>query len=123
VTVSGTNLVINIPSGSYLNGEKYCIVIAQSIPTTATINMPVVITIGSSATQYPLTNNNCSQVTACGIRTRTRYATHVVTSSTGGTFRLYGSTCCTPNYAVNALPIAATSTTSAEEVESSEVNS
>ena len=72
VTFTGGNVVVNIPAGSYRNGRKYCIVIAQAIPAAATINAPVVITIGTGTEQYPLTNRCCAQVTACGIRTRTR---------------------------------------------------
>ena len=34
VAFTGGNLVITLPAGSYNNGEKYCIVIAQSIPET-----------------------------------------------------------------------------------------
>ncbi len=56
VDFAGGNLVINLPAGSYNNGEKYCIVVAQAIPATTTINAPVVITIGAGTEQYPLTN-------------------------------------------------------------------
>lgn len=101
VTFAGGVLTINLPAGSYQNGEKYCIVVAQAIPDTATINAPVVITIGTGTVQYPLTKCNCAQVTACGIRTRTRYSTVVSTSATGGSFRMLGKPCCTPS---NALP-------------------
>jgi hypothetical protein len=97
VAVSGSNLVVTIPAGSYSNREKYCIVIAQSIPSAATINMPVVIQIGTGTVLYPLTNCNCGQITASGIRTRTKYSTRVVTTPTGGSFRLIGSSCCQPN--------------------------
>lgn len=38
VAFTGGNLEINLPAGSYKNGEKYCIVVAQTIPTTTTIN-------------------------------------------------------------------------------------
>lgn len=96
VTFTGGNLVINIPAGNYNDREKYCIVIAQAIPNTATINAPVVITIGTGTQQYPLTNRCCAQVTACAIRTRTRYSTVVSTSGTGGTFRLIGNACPCP---------------------------
>ena len=96
VTFTGGNLVINLPAGSYNNGEKYCIVVAQAIPAAATINAPVVITIGTGTQQYPLTDRCCAQVTACGIRTRTRYSAVVSTSPTGGTFRLLGNTCPCP---------------------------
>lgn len=30
-------LTITIPNGSYVNCEKYCIVVAQSIPTAVTV--------------------------------------------------------------------------------------
>ena len=72
VTFTGGNLEINLPAGSYNDCEKYCIVVAQAIPDTTTINAPVYITIGTGTTLYPLTKRNCAQVTAAGIRTRTR---------------------------------------------------
>ena len=94
VTFDGTSLVINIPAGSYNDGCKYCIVVAQTIPATATINAPVVITIGTGTVQYPVTRCDCSTATACNIHTRTRYAVRVETSSTAGVFRLMGRSCC-----------------------------
>lgn len=103
VTFTGGNLVINLPAGAYNNGEKYCIVVAQAIPDTTTVNAPVVITIGTGTQQYPLTNRCCAQVTACGIRTRTRYSTVVSTSSTGGTFKLLGSACPCPVNNLNSI--------------------
>lgn len=103
VTFTGGNLVINIPAGNYGNGCKYCIVVAQAIPVATTINAPVVITIGTGTEQYPLTRCNCSQVTACGIRTRTRYSTVVSTNATGGTFKMLGRPCCSPNNALNSI--------------------
>lgn len=87
VTFAGGLVVINIPAGSYRNNEKYCIVIAQSIPSTATINSPVVVTIGTGTVQYPLTKCNCAQATVCNIRTRTKYSTRLVTTATGGFFQ------------------------------------
>lgn len=96
VTFTEGNLVINLPANSYQNGCKYCIVIAQTIPAATTINAPVVITIGAGTEQYPLTNRCCAQITACGIRSRTRYSTVVSTSATGGTFKLLGSACPCP---------------------------
>ena len=96
VTFAGGNLVINLPAGSYGNGCKYCIVVAQSIPDTVTRNAPVVITIGAGAEQYPLTNRCCAQVTQKSINSRTRYSTVVSTSATGGTFKLLGNACPCP---------------------------
>lgn len=101
VNFNGTNVIVALPAGSYQNGCKYCIVIAQAIPTSATINAPVVFSIGTGAETYPLTTSCCAPVTVCGIRTRTRYSTVVSTSATGGTFRLLGKPACMPN---NDLP-------------------
>ena len=103
VTFDGTNLIINLPAGSYNDGRKYCIVVAQAIPAATTINAPVVITIGTGTEQYPLTNRCCAQVTACAIRTRTRYSTCVSTSATGGSFKLLGKPCCSPNNALTSI--------------------
>ena len=112
VTVNGTDtLLINIPTGSYRNGCKYCIVVAQAIPATATINMPVAVSIGGdTATVYPLTNRCCAQVTACAIRTRTRYPVCVSTSATGGTFKVLSGLSCAPNNALASLPVTTTTT-------------
>lgn len=103
VTFDGTNLIINLPAGSYNDGCKYCIVVAQAIPAATTINAPVVITIGTGTVLYPLTNRCCAQVTACAIRTRTRYSTCVSTSATGGSFKLLGKPCCSPNNALTSI--------------------
>ena len=97
VTFTSDNLVITIPAGVYENGKKYCIVIAQSIPSTTTINAPVYIQIGAGTALYPLQKCNCSQATACSVRTRTRYSTRVATTPIGGSFRLLGELCCAPN--------------------------
>ena len=96
VTFADGTLTINLPAGSYANGEKYCIVIAQAIPEATTITAPVVITIGTGTEEYPLTNRCCAQVTACSLRTRTRYSTVVSTSDTGGTFKMLGKGACAP---------------------------
>lgn len=97
VTFTGGNLIINLPANSFMNCDKVCIVVAQAIPATTTINAPVFVTIGTGTVQYPLVKKNCRQVTACGLRTRTRYSTCVETTPTGGLFRLLGNTCCAPN--------------------------
>ena len=94
---AGTGLVIRIPAGSYNDKEKYCIVVGQAIPDTAVINAPVFIQIGTGAVLYPLTQPGCEQVTACGIKNRTRYATIVHTSADTGTFRLCERVRCTTN--------------------------
>lgn len=103
VAFTGGNLVINLPAGSYRNGCKYCIVVAQAIPAATTINAPVVITIGTGTELYPLTDRCCAQLTACAVRTRTRYSTAVSTSSTGGSFKLLGNACSCPNNNLTAI--------------------
>jgi len=103
VTFTGGNLVINLPAGSYNNRQKYCIVVAQAIPDAATINAPVVITIGTGTQTYPVTNRCCAQLTACAIRTRTRYAMVVATSATGGSFKLLGNACPCPTNNLSSI--------------------
>ena len=103
VTYNGTQLVINLPAGSYANGQKVCIVVAQPIPANTVINAPVVISIGMGDQAYPLTTSCCAQVTACGIRTRTRYSTIVATSATSATFKLLGKPCSMPKNNLTAV--------------------
>lgn len=105
VTFTGGNLVIDIPAGSYARNERYCIVVAQTIPTETTVNAPVFITIGGvAATLYPLNQCDCTQVQACGIKTRTRYTVCVETTATGGAFRVKGRLCGGRNDELTALP-------------------
>lgn len=96
VTFAAGTLTINLPAGSYNANQKYCIVVAQAIPDATTITAPVVITIGDGTETYPLTNRFGAQVTANMIRTRTKYATCVSTTATGGAFRMLGMPkgCC-----------------------------
>lgn len=103
VTFAEGTLTINIPAGAYNNGERYCLVIVQAIPAATTITAPVVITIGEGTEEYPLVNRCCAQVTACGIRTRTRYATEVATDATGGSFKMLGNPCCSPDNRLTAI--------------------
>lgn len=103
VTFADGTLTINIPAGSYNNCERYCIVVAQTIPAATTITAPVVVTIGTGTEEYPLVDGCCAQVTACAIRTRTKYATVVATDATGGTFKLLGRAACAPSYALPAI--------------------
>ena len=103
VNFTDGNLVILVPSGTYENGRKICIVIAQSIPESTTITAPVMIQVGTGTTLYPLQNRCCAQVTACGIRTRTKYATRVATSATGGVFKMLGNPACSPSNNLTAI--------------------
>ena len=100
---AGTGLIINIPEGSYRDECKYCIVVAQAIPAETTITAPVFITIGAGTETYPLNLCDCTQATACSIRTRTKYSTRVETSATTGVFRLLGKVACAPNNNLTAI--------------------
>lgn len=100
---AGTGLTITIPEGSYQDGGKYCIVVAQTIPATTTITAPVFIQIGDGTELYPLNKCDCTQATACSIRTRTKYSTRVETSATTGVFKLLGNIPCSPNNNLTAI--------------------
>ena len=100
---AGTGLIINIPEGSYQDGCKYCIVVAQTIPDATTITAPVFISIGDGTVLYPLNKCDCTQATACSIRTRTKYSTRVETTPTGGIFKLLGNIPCSPNNNLRAI--------------------
>lgn len=114
VTFADDALTINIPSGSYGNNQKYCIVVAQSIPTDTTIAAPVVITIGDdTTTTYPLIKQNGTPVYAASINSRTRYSTMVYTGIQEGVFMLTGRIPCSQCINVPAaLPLPAPETTS-----------
>lgn len=103
VTFADGTLTINIPDDSYRNGCQYCLVIRNPIPAETTITAPVVVTIGDGTVEYPLVGCNCAQLVACQVRTRTKYAVKVVTTATGGTFRLLGRANCAPNNALRAI--------------------
>lgn len=94
VTFTDGNLVINLPDGSYVNKNKYCIVVAQAIPAETTITAPVVITIGAGTATFPLMNCDCTTVYACSINTRTRYSVCVSTDVASGVFKLYNRVPC-----------------------------
>lgn len=100
---AANGVVIDVPANTFKNGEKVCIVIAQNIPTSAVISAPVVITIGGVATYYPLITKCCKPVTVCAIRTRTRYSTHVVTTASGGSFKLMGDICDCPDFSAATI--------------------
>ena len=100
---AGTGLIITIPEGAYNDGQKYCIVIAQSIPAETTISAPVFVKIGTGSVLYPLDKCDCTQATACSIRTRTKYSTRVETTSNSGVFKLLGRIACAPDNRLNAI--------------------
>ena len=107
ITFDGTNLVVNLPTGSYANCQKYCIVLAQAIPETTTINAPVVFTIGDGTTLYPFLNCDCTPIYASQVRTRRLYSTRVNTAVDTGVFKYIGK-CKLPSNAtttIQSLPV------------------
>ena len=110
VTIDGTDtLVIDIPSGLYQDCRKVCLVVAQAIPTTATILMPVAISIGGdTSVVYPIVGCDCAQITACAIRTRTKYALRISTSSTSAVFKSLNPLPCYPSQNLAVIPATAT---------------
>lgn len=93
VTFSDDTLTVNLPAGSYADGQRCCIVVAQALPAETTITASVVVTIGDGTEVYPLVTRCGDQVQAGGLRTRYRYPVVVATDATGGTFRLLANIC------------------------------
>lgn len=127
------SLDITIPNNGYRNCEKVCIVVAQTIPASTTINALVNIVI--NGIRFPLQRCNCTQASACEIRTRTKYSTRVVTNTVSGAFRLLGKTypfcpeslislptdtATTPAVANTTLSVRKTASTTKKEVATNE---
>lgn len=120
ITVDGVDtLVIDIPAGGcYCNGNKICLVIAQTIPTTATINQNVAISIGGDTTTvYPILNCDCTQVTACAIQTRRKYGLRINTSSTSAVFKTLRRLQCYPQETLATIPAPTTTAVATASVE------
>lgn len=107
VTIGTTpTLVIDIPEGTYGNKCCYRLLLAQEIPDTATINMPVAISIsGVTTTVYPLTKCNCTQLTPCALRYRQVLSVLVLTTPTAGTFKVLNKLPCCPTNNLISLPV------------------
>lgn len=106
VTVDGTDtLVVDLPARAYNDNCKICVIFAQTIPNVP-INTPVAFSIGGSTeTVYPFVRCDCSQITVCAIRTRTRYSTIVSTNAIGGVFKSLGGLKCCPQNNLLSLPV------------------
>ena len=107
VTFADNTLTINLPSQTYQDNGKYCIVIAQTIPDTVTISSPVVFTIGTdTTTTYPFVNQCCEPVLASQVRTRRLYQARVSTSIATGVFKYIGNNLPLPSInSASSLPI------------------
>jgi hypothetical protein len=60
---------------------------------------------------YPVLNCDCTQVTACAIRTRTKYALRINTTTTSAVFRSLKPLACYPATTLAAIPVTTTATT------------
>ena len=112
ITFNGTSLVVNLPENSYGNCQNYCIILAQSIPDTTTINAPVVFSIGTGTVEYPFVNCDCTPIYASQVRTRHKYKVRVNTAVNDGVFKYIGD-CCLPNNATTvaqSIPVPTTPT-------------
>ncbi len=111
-------LVIDIPAGFYPDCRRVCLVVAQTIPAEATITMPVAISIGGDTTVvYPIVNCDCTQVTACAIRTRTKYGLRINTTATSAVFKTIKRLTCYPEDTLAVIPAPAPATPAVANVE------
>lgn len=107
-------LIVDLPAGAYSNCQKYCIVLAQSIPADTTINAQVVFTIGGDQTVgYPFLNQDCTPIYASQVRTRRVYPTRVNTAVNQGVFKYIGKNCLPSNATtiLNSIPVNITALT------------
>ena len=102
VAFTDGSLVLTLPDDvTYGNGEKFCIVIGQTIPDTTTLNAPVVVVIGEDGTtEFPLITRCGAPVVSQQVTTRVKYPVLVTTSGTGGTLRMLR---CLPSVDVSTL--------------------
>lgn len=110
---TNNQVIVALPANAFNNGQKYCIIFAQNIPTSATINSEVVFTIGNNATRYPFVNCNCVPIYASQIRTRRVYSTRVNTAVNNGVFKYIGK-CALPSNAITvntSIPVEETEAT------------
>ena len=94
ITFAAGTLTLNFPDNmTDANGCKYCFVLTTALPDTATVNAPVVVTVGAGTTEFPLLDRCGAQVVAQQLRTRRRYPFRVSTTAAGGSVNLL---CCLP---------------------------
>lgn len=114
IAVVGTSLVINIPENSYSDCDKLCLGLFQELPDAATINMPVVITIGTNTTEYPLVRCNGNPVVASDLSYRCLYKLRVQTNATSAVFRVLHGLRCSFNNNLRSIPVAEVTTPPAD---------
>ena len=115
VTVTAEALVINVPQANYDDCEKVCVLVAQAIPATATRGLPVVITVGTGTTQYPVVNCDGTPVTQEYIGQNNVYPLVVRTTATSAIFKVLCKLCYADTN-IPAIPVD-TAAPAATEVE------
>ena len=109
VAISGTEMVITIPEATYTNNQKLCILIAQTIPASAT-PLPVVIQITGNTATIPFRTICGHNVYSDQLRTRTIYPIYAATDSQTFVYRLKERCLPCTNYAFSdTIPPATTS--------------
>lgn len=104
VAFAAGTLTLTLPDDvTYSDGEKYCIVVGQTIPDTTTINAPVVAVIGAGTVEFPLLTRCGSPVVSQQLSTRTKYETIVRTSAAGGSFKVLSRLPCVDSTSLNSL--------------------
>lgn len=98
-------LVIDIPAQTFVNCQRGCLVIVQTLPAETTITAPVAISIGGDVTTvYPVTDCCGAQITAARLRTRRRYPFKVITTPTSGVFRILKNLSCAADNNLSIIP-------------------
>lgn len=101
VTFADGTLTLNLPDNiSYTDGCKFCFVITTTLPDGVTLNAPVVATVGTGTTTFPVLDRCGAQVVSQQLRTRRRYPFRVSTNATSGSIVLLG---CLPSVESTAL--------------------
>lgn len=110
VSIADDTLILTVPDGTYTNCQTYNLRIAQSIPSTATNQMPAVIQIGTATTQYPLVKRCGHGVYANQLRARRRY--RILTAADTARFVVVSDNLCGLNCGtVASLPVATATAT------------
>lgn len=102
ITFAADTLTINLPQRTYNAGGVYFLRLTDEIPDTATINAPVVITIGEGTVTYPLLSKCGGQVTAASLRSGYSYPITLVNGGTDGAFKVLDKLWCAPSNAVTS---------------------
>lgn len=88
VTFADGTVTINIPQRTFYVGCPYFLRLTEEIPAEATVNAPVVITIGDGTVEYPLLKVCGGQVIAADLRSGYSYPFTLVQGGTSGAFKL-----------------------------------